>query len=109
MDNRTIAAISTPQGVGGIAVIRISGENAVLVASQIFSGKIKLTDAKTVTASIPLIKTDLSLSYIDRKADSLEICDGHLFSPFYTLKLNYLLGGNDKEVKSCLKLQKTKM
>ena len=50
MKTNTIAAISTPKGAGGIAVIRISGENAVLAASQIFSGKIKLTDAKTHTA-----------------------------------------------------------
>lgn len=38
----TIAAVSTPNAVGGIAVIRISGENAVEVAERIFrpfSGK----------------------------------------------------------------------
>ena len=32
----TIAAISTPRGVGGIAVIRISGENALSIADKIF-------------------------------------------------------------------------
>ncbi|MBR6070702.1 MAG: tRNA uridine-5-carboxymethylaminomethyl(34) synthesis GTPase MnmE [Ruminococcus sp.] len=32
----TIAAISTPNAVGGIAVIRISGENATAVAEKIF-------------------------------------------------------------------------
>ncbi|MCD7891009.1 MAG: tRNA uridine-5-carboxymethylaminomethyl(34) synthesis GTPase MnmE [Ruminococcus sp.] len=32
----TIAAISTPNAAGGIAVIRISGENAVAVAEKIF-------------------------------------------------------------------------
>lgn len=32
----TIAAISTPNAVGGIAVIRISGENAITVAEKIF-------------------------------------------------------------------------
>lgn len=32
----TIAAISTPQGVGGIGVIRISGFNALSVADKIF-------------------------------------------------------------------------
>ncbi len=50
MKTNTIAAISTPKGAGGIAVIRISGENAVTAASEIFSGKIKLTNAKTHTA-----------------------------------------------------------
>lgn len=33
----TIAAISTPNAVGGIAVIRISGENALSVAKEIFT------------------------------------------------------------------------
>lgn len=32
----TIAAISTPQGVGGIGVIRISGEDATKIADKIF-------------------------------------------------------------------------
>lgn len=32
----TIAAISTPNAVGGIAVIRISGENAIEIAEKIF-------------------------------------------------------------------------
>ena len=40
--NHTIAAISTPYGRGGIAVIRISGPEAIAVADKIFlpaSGK----------------------------------------------------------------------
>ncbi len=32
----TICAVSTPQGAGGISVIRISGENAIAVAEKIF-------------------------------------------------------------------------
>ncbi len=47
INNETIAAISTPQGKGGIAVIRISGPDAVKVASAMFrtvSGK-SLEDA----------------------------------------------------------------
>ena len=36
MKNTTIAAVSTPFGRGGIAVIRISGEDAVSVASKMF-------------------------------------------------------------------------
>lgn len=49
MDNRTIAAISTPQGVGGIAVIRISGEKATDIADKVFVGKEKLANAPTHT------------------------------------------------------------
>lgn len=49
MDNRTIAAISTPQGAGGIAVIRISGSDAIEISSRIFSGKTSISEAKTHT------------------------------------------------------------
>ncbi len=37
--NRTIAAVATPQGAGGISVIRISGDNAIEIANKVFSGK----------------------------------------------------------------------
>lgn len=46
---KTIAAISTPSGRGGIAVIRISGDDAVFVADSVFKGKSRLADAKTHT------------------------------------------------------------
>lgn len=35
----TIAAIATPNGVGGLAVIRISGENSIEIASRVFRTK----------------------------------------------------------------------
>jgi tRNA modification GTPase len=43
----TIAAISTPRGSGGIAVIRISGRQAVEIADNLFSGSIRLREAKS--------------------------------------------------------------
>lgn len=44
--NHTIAAISTPHGKGGIAVIRVSGEEAVAISAKVFHpfGGKKLTD-----------------------------------------------------------------
>jgi tRNA modification GTPase len=36
----TIAAIATPPGEGGVAIIRISGDEALNVAAQIFSGPV---------------------------------------------------------------------
>ncbi|MBQ2864064.1 MAG: tRNA uridine-5-carboxymethylaminomethyl(34) synthesis GTPase MnmE [Clostridia bacterium] len=36
-ENKTIAAISTPVGVGGISVIRVSGKEAKNIASKVFS------------------------------------------------------------------------
>ena len=48
MENRTIAAIATPNAPGGIGIVRISGEKALEIASRIFrpvSGK-ALTESK---------------------------------------------------------------
>ncbi|WP_294750148.1 tRNA uridine-5-carboxymethylaminomethyl(34) synthesis GTPase MnmE [uncultured Ruminococcus sp.] len=49
----TIAAISTPNAMGGIAVIRISGEDALEVAEKIFSpfGKKKVADMEGYTCA----------------------------------------------------------
>ena len=50
--NDTIAAISTPPGKGGVALIRISGDEALAVADKTFrprSGK-KLSEIKSRTA-----------------------------------------------------------
>ena len=52
INNNTIAAISTPMGVGGISVIRISGGGAVRTADSVFrsaSGK-QLSELKGYTA-----------------------------------------------------------
>lgn len=49
MQGRTIAAISTPQGAGGIAVIRLSGENSIEIADKVFRGKNSLADAESHT------------------------------------------------------------
>ena len=45
----TIAAISTPMGKGGVAMIRISGQDAIDIADRVYKGKNKLSDAKTHT------------------------------------------------------------
>lgn len=37
---RTIAAIATPIGEGGVAIIRISGKEALFIADQVFSGPV---------------------------------------------------------------------
>jgi tRNA modification GTPase len=42
----TIAAISTPPGKGGVAVIRISGPNSIKIVSSIFNKRIKDQDSR---------------------------------------------------------------
>ena len=54
----TIVALATPSGAGAIAVIRLSGEKAINIATQIFesvSGK-ELTNQKTHTVHLGHIK-----------------------------------------------------
>ena len=55
----TIAAIATPLGSGGIAVIRISGEEAVKIARRIVfpeSGK-RLSDLESRKMTLSKVKT----------------------------------------------------
>lgn len=47
MFTTTIAAIATPYGRGGIAVIRISGDEAIAIADKVFKAKNKKTLAET--------------------------------------------------------------
>lgn len=51
---KTIAAISTPAGVGGIGIIRISGDNSLDVVKKIFRAKNK-TDFKSYTIKLGYI------------------------------------------------------
>lgn len=47
-EGETIAAIATPPGEGGVAIIRISGEDALEVADSIFSGDVHSYKSHTV-------------------------------------------------------------
>lgn len=53
---KTVAAISTAPGIGGIAVIRMSGNRACEIADTIFFGKKKLSDVPTHTVHYGAIK-----------------------------------------------------
>ncbi len=46
---QTICAISTAYGVGGIAVIRVSGEQAIPIVDSLFVGRTSLASAQTNT------------------------------------------------------------
>ena len=51
----TIAAIATPAGEGGLAVLRISGTEAIPLVSARFSGRTKLSAAATHTAHLGVL------------------------------------------------------
>lgn len=56
LDTDTIAAISTPLGEGGLAIIRVSGPDAVEHVSTLFAAKDKLTDVPTHTIHYGFIR-----------------------------------------------------
>lgn len=53
----TIVALSTAPGVGAIAVIRMSGDNAIEIADKVFTGK-KLASAQSHTLHFGVIAVD---------------------------------------------------
>ncbi len=59
-DNKTIAAISTAQGEGGVGVIRISGTEAIAIADRVFQNinNRRLTELKGYTAAYGKIISD---------------------------------------------------
>ena len=63
--DRTIAAISTPPGKGGVAVIRISGNDALSVAAQMFLPKGRYT----VTELPPRVQIYGSILYRKEEID----------------------------------------
>jgi len=50
-NDRTIAAISTPVGLGGISVIRVSGIKAVEICDSIYRGGKRLSEVKSHTVN----------------------------------------------------------
>ena len=64
MNNDTIVAISTPRGVGGIAVIRLSGAEALAIADSAWKGKC-LASSASHTAHLGSI-VDAGGNTIDR-------------------------------------------
>ncbi|HAB51517.1 MAG: tRNA uridine-5-carboxymethylaminomethyl(34) synthesis GTPase MnmE [Ignavibacteria bacterium RIFOXYB2_FULL_35_12] len=60
----TITAMATPNGVGAISIIRISGNKAIDVADSIFKGKMHITDANTHTVHYGKV-VDAQNNFID--------------------------------------------
>ncbi len=56
--NKTIVAIATPPGIGGLAIIRLSGKNTFEIAERVFKGKVNLSDAKSHTIHYGNIESD---------------------------------------------------
>jgi tRNA modification GTPase len=60
-NKETIVALSTPQGIGAIGVLRLSGDKSIAITDQIFKGAL-LQDAKSHTLHFGTIhKQDLTI------------------------------------------------
>jgi len=57
----TICAISTPYGSGGIAVIRVSGEQSISIVDTLFQGRVSLSEAKAGTVHFGRIQRENEL------------------------------------------------
>lgn len=57
----TICAISTPYGSGGIAVIRVSGEQSISIVDTLFQGRVSLSEAKAGTVHVGRIQRENEL------------------------------------------------
>ena len=63
-DQSTICAISTPPGIGGIAVIRLSGKEAIEIAEKIYKSPLndkKLSEQQANTVHFGLIQSGIEL------------------------------------------------
>jgi tRNA modification GTPase len=60
LENTTIVALATPEGEGGLAVVRVSGPDALTVAHGLFRGRILGPDCESHRAvyGIPFSSTD---------------------------------------------------
>lgn len=57
----TICAISTPYGSGGIAVIRVSGEQSISIVDTLFQGRVSLSEANAGTVHFGRIQRENEL------------------------------------------------
>ena len=66
----TICAISTPPGIGGIAIIRISGPEAIAIADRVWRGK-SLGEAASHTAHLGVIVDPSTGNELDQAVATL--------------------------------------
>jgi len=102
----TIAAISTPVGIGGIGIVRISGKDAFTIAQKAFVGRKSFNEIKSHSISLGKIIDSITGEVIDEvlltkmngpnsytKEDIVEInCHGGLVSLRLILELVINLG-----------------
>ena len=76
----TICAISTPYGSGGIAVVRVSGADAIQIVDALFHGRKSLMEAKAYTGHYGEIRRNPGFRLPD--SDKEDILDQVLVSVY---------------------------
>lgn len=87
-------------------ILSVDNDNSRFIAFEYTSRSIKADNGQKASAAIPQVNTLVSLESVSSEAQSSEVAEGHLFNPYYTLKLNYILSQKTTEVATCLKIQK---
>ncbi|MNI96550.1 hypothetical protein D3C73_1550290 [compost metagenome] len=86
--------------------MEIEGEETQTLAYEYGSRRITAVKGKKASASIPQITTVVSLEPVNTECLSAEAEEGHLFNPYFTLKLNYTLSEDRREAATCLAIRK---
>ena len=76
-----ICAISTPYGTGGIALIRVSGEESISIVDKLFKGRCALRDAKAGTVHFGRIQRTITNN--QSPITDVEVLDEVLCSVFH--------------------------
>lgn len=99
-NDETICALATPQGSGAIAVIRLSGSNAIQITDKIFKGKKSLYEYKPYTIAFGNIIAPSALTKTTSElvAPSNQVVDEVLISIF---KAPHSYTGEDSVEISC--------
>lgn len=70
------------------------------------SRSMSLPKGRRVSASIPQIGTQVSLEPMNMEPETVGAEEGHLFNPYFTLKVEYAIDQDNKEAVTCLSIQK---
>lgn len=87
-------------------ILEVEGDDHKELVYDYNSEWIQVPNGTKASASIPPIQTYISLEPAEGTALSAEAAEGHLFNPYYSLKLHYELSENRKEAVTCLTIRK---
>ncbi len=94
-----------PEDMHGI-LLTAKGRHTETISYDYNSRSIQVDSGEVVSADIPYINTRLSLEPVGACSLHATAEEGHLFNPYFTLKLDYDFSKVGKEAVTCLTIQK---